>query len=753
MKKLYLGILLAGIITPLFLQAQTFPGYRTDNYTGVNGVFFNPANIADSRYKFDINLFSINGFVGNNQGSLGVKDLTKTFNSDSLKSFLFGRNNGHISSLINADVYGPSVMFNLGRRSAMAITTRARVFSNARNIDGTLAQTFIDGGAASTGVTYPANFTASNSNINAAAWSEYGLSYSTVLSPDNSTNFFKAGVTVKYLAGTADAYLKMNNTSGTINYNNAADGTYLTNTKGDISINTTDANFSDYKFKDFFKFNGHGVGADFGLIYEYRPESMTHDNYKYQDDRFANKYKLKVGVAVLDVGKIKFNKTNASSGNYTVDIPDGQQFYINQFKNQSINNYVSVLDSSSFFTRAAKGANDDNKYNVSLPTTVQANIDYNINSSFFVNFNGQFALNEKKDLNLFAYNSYSITPRFESKWFGVSVPFNYNSLTKFNAGLSLRAGPVFVGSGSAFTALLGKSKQADFHAGVHIGIPYSKKLKPDTDGDGIFDDKDKCPAVFGLVRYDGCPIPDSDGDSINDEEDKCPTVAGLARYNGCPIPDTDNDGVNDERDKCPTVAGLAKYDGCPVPDTDSDGVNDEQDKCPTLAGDAKNMGCPDTDGDGVIDPEDLCPNEAGPASSKGCPAEKVAVQITAEFKNILFDFGKATIRPESMNIIVNATKTMNEQIPNSGFYIDGYTDNVGSGAANKSLSKKRAQAVANALINAGIAKDRIIARGLGEENPKCDNKTDEGRQCNRRVEVTIRNIDQKKESEGYKLKN
>src|SRR5690242_5652891 len=108
MKKLYLGILLASII-PLFLQAQTFPGYRTGNYTGVNGVFFNPANIADSRYQLDVNLFSINGFVGNNQGSLGVKDLTKTFNSDSLKSFLFGRNNGHISSLINADVYGPSV--------------------------------------------------------------------------------------------------------------------------------------------------------------------------------------------------------------------------------------------------------------------------------------------------------------------------------------------------------------------------------------------------------------------------------------------------------------------------------------------------------------------------------------------------------------------------------------------------------------------------------------------------------------------
>ena len=81
------------------------------------------------------------------------------------------------------------------------------------------------------------------------------------------------------------------------------------------------------------------------------------------------------------------------------------------------------------------------------------------------------------------------------------------------------------------------------------------------------------------------------------------------------------------------------------------------------------MGCPDTDDDGVIDPEDLCPNEEGPASSKGCPAEKVAVQITADFKNILFDFGKTTIRRESMDIIVNAVKTMNEQIPTPVFML------------------------------------------------------------------------------------
>ena len=178
------------------------------------------------------------------------------------------------------------------------------------------------------------------------------------------------------------------------------------------------------------------------------------------------------------------------------------------------------------------------------------------------------------------------------------------------------------------------------------------------------------------------------------------------------------------------------------------------DKCISVAGPATNNGCPqvDTDGDGIFDDKDACPAEAGPISSKGCPPEKIAVQITADFKNILFDFGKATIRPESMSIITNAAKVMNEEIPNSTFYINGFTDNVGSAAANLKLSKLRAQAVADALVQAGITKSRISARGLGKENPICDNKTKEGQQCNRRVEVTIRNISQNKEAKGYKLK-
>ena len=66
---------------------------------------------------------------------------------------------------------------------------------------------------------------------------------------------------------------------------------------------------------------------------------------------------------------------------------------------------------------------------------------------------------------------------------------------------------------------------------------------------------------------------------------------GLAIYNGCP--DTDGDGVPDNLDKCVDVPGPAENDGCPWPDRDGDGVPDKDDKCPDVPGTVANHGCPE----------------------------------------------------------------------------------------------------------------------------------------------------------------
>jgi outer membrane protein OmpA-like peptidoglycan-associated protein len=733
MRKSYLLFLslLALCLLTTIVQAQNYPGYRTSNYSGVNGVFFNPANIA---------LFAIDGYIGNNQTTMGFKDITHSLSADSLKSKFLRSNSPNLRTMSYVDILGASIMYSVTPNTSLALSTRTRVFGNARDINGRVAGAIIDAGTANDN--YPFDYNTPESSIHIAGWTEVGLSFAQVLTPKKSHHFFKAGITVKYLGGIADAYIDQNNFAGTVG--NGTNGTYLTNTTGNIALNTA-TNFQDYRKDDFFKFNGQGFGGDIGVVYEYRP---VVDFPNYVDDNFLNKYKLKISAAVVDIGKIKFDKNTNSSGSYAVNIPNGQQFLLNQFSGKSLSEMNTILQNSPYFTNT--GSNN-NSYTVSLPTTLQANIDYQVAGGFYINLGGQFAFTKTNQYHFNAFNSYTLTPRYETRHFGVEIPVNYNDLSNFNAGLSFRAGPLFAGSGSLFTALFNNSKQADVFVGIHIGM-QRKKVKADTDKDGITNDKDKCPTVPGLARYDGCPIPDTDGDGVNDEEDSCKTVKGFLRYHGCPIPDTDGDGVNDEEDSCINTPGLPQFHGCP--DTDGDGIPDKDDKCPTVAGVAKYFGCPvpDRDKDGIPDDEDLCPDDPGPASSKGCPVEKIVLQITADFKNILFDFGKSTIRPESMEILVNAAKTMNQQIPNSSFYVDGYTDNVGSVARNKKLSKARAQAVADALVASGIDRSRVEARGFGKDNPKCDNKTAEGRQCNRRVEVVIKNINQTQEQKVIKTK-
>ncbi len=225
----------------------------------------------------------------------------------------------------------------------------------------------------------------------------------------------------------------------------------------------------------------------------------------------------------------------------------------------------------------------------------------------------------------------------------------------------------------------------------------------DADKDGIIDADDKCPAVPGLAKYQGCPVPDTDKDGINDELDKCPTVAGVAKYEGCPVPDTDNDGIKDDADSCVTVPGLAKYNGCPIPDTDGDGIDDEKDKCPTTPGIAELLGCPRPD-------------------------------FKAE--NVLFSSGKAVLvasGKKELDVIVDYLKQY------TGFNVmaEGHTDNTGDEKFNQTLSEKRAAAAKDYLVSKGVDASRIATSGKGESEPVADNKTAEGRKKNRRVQFRI----------------
>lgn len=101
---------------------------------------------------------------------------------------------------------------------------------------------------------------------------------------------------------------------------------------------------------------------------------------------------------------------------------------------------------------------------------------------------------------------------------------------------------------------------------------------------------------------------------------------------------------------------------------------------------------------------------------------------------INFDFGKSELKPDGERTVDEIAKMLKS---NTGLKIriEGHTDNVGSAAANKSLSENRAGAVMSALIRRGIDSRRLAVAGLGSERPIADNRTEEGRAKNRRVEL------------------
>jgi OOP family OmpA-OmpF porin len=256
----------------------------------------------------------------------------------------------------------------------------------------------------------------------------------------------------------------------------------------------------------------------------------------------------------------------------------------------------------------------------------------------------------------------------------------------------------------------------------------------DEDNDGIYDKNDKCPEVFGLVEFNGCP--DSDEDGIEDSQDECPTVFGLASTNGCP--DADEDGVTDKKDRCPFVKGELKNNGCP--DTDGDGVINQLDACPNKPGPASNRGCPeiDSDGDGIIDRLDKCKFELGVLSNNGCPDIKknLEAKLSELANSVLFISGSSMYYSKYESKLLEIADLMRKH-NNLKFQIRGYTDNVGSEETNLKLSLARVNTILNYLVSQGINQFNLNVQGFGEAMPIALNDTAEGRAKNRRVEIKI----------------
>jgi outer membrane protein OmpA-like peptidoglycan-associated protein len=198
------------------------------------------------------------------------------------------------------------------------------------------------------------------------------------------------------------------------------------------------------------------------------------------------------------------------------------------------------------------------------------------------------------------------------------------------AGFRVGLTPTIMTRGEIEISRNKSSSQNLSNFGANLGLSLMLGSKPiaDDDGDGVQNNRDRCPNTPRGATVDsrGCPS-DDDGDGVPNGVDRCPGTAAGATVDavGCPK-DSDGDNIPDGIDKCPdTPPGvLVDPNGC-AKDSDGDGIPDGLDRCSDTPHGATvdALGCPgDEDGDGVLDGLDKCPRTPPGAAvlPNGCVA-------------------------------------------------------------------------------------------------------------------------------------
>ncbi len=430
--KRYLLLLPAGLFLIGGLRAQSMQAVGLGVFSGAMGVDENPAMMAASPYKLDIIPFGVNAFGASNQ--VAIRKSGGGFEQVSLT----GQGERYADLLV--EFKGPSAIYRIDDSQTIGFSTRFRLYTN---IDG-LTDRFGDDLA--TEFDDPAYFNNPASNQSAfvrqLGWQEFGFSYARVLF-ENDRFRIKGGATLKFLLGTVASHIQVTNLS----YNTLAeDQTFLTNY--DLDIRFANGMEDLQTSADYNLRSSLGLGGDIGGVVEFYSAgakgediiSITEDETEVSKgiDKVAA-YKLRFGLALRDIGRVTFNNGNYSAsssfnGNTLVDIEE-------KFDTDNIEEFYDSLASISPLSDVG------GKLRVGLPTTLQADLDFNIGKGFYANAVMSLDMSGLKSSDFYVKRTsfYGITPRWEIPKWGLYLPVVMNSEGEANLGFAARLFPVVVG--------------------------------------------------------------------------------------------------------------------------------------------------------------------------------------------------------------------------------------------------------------------------------------------------------------------
>ncbi len=420
----YLSFLFYFLLFSIITHAQSATGLYIGDYSGIHGAILNPASSRHSKLQWDANLASFHGFAYTNYAFALNSNL-----------FHFLRNVGRFQQLPSdtnvagidpngfyydfnpdittttasflLDVTGPSVLINLNRFS-FGVFSRLRIQGGSHRIPTALSYTrinrtpfgqeiFLEGGKGA-----------------AMAWSEYGVSFSS----DQLLPFedISIGINAKYLNGHQGAFVR---NLGDLNYTRFTVDSLIVQSP-DLELGFTNSMIEDQSRP--LQSNGRGFAFDLGASYKME--------------------KGVVNVSILDIGAIKFNNAEL----YRAVSNETLTFDLDPIRNGSdLRTIIEEIDGQTSENLNVPTVLAGDQITIGMPTRFHADFNYLYKDNIFIGVSIDQRIPLRK-LSVEAENVLTIFPRYEKKWWMVSLPISVYEYERVRIGAAFRIAFLTIGS-------------------------------------------------------------------------------------------------------------------------------------------------------------------------------------------------------------------------------------------------------------------------------------------------------------------
>ncbi len=445
------------LLLPVFAFSQEHLGLRLENYAGASSFSINPAGNLTNPLPWDINLAGAGLYLDNNYGFIKNTSVIDLWKHADEAAFIMAQNVDNNFAMdeyivdfyddgdkrffsFNSFVAGPSLAIKVHENHSLGFFTNLRASASTLDLPNEFSYYKYDSRP------FFEPFSAEPFTGALITWLEVGLNYATKI--PTYTGFFGAGFNLKKLTGYEAGYIE--NLQPWTHTKLPGDNISVGDSHGNYGLTTSNLQESDYGLTP----NGSGVGFDIGLLYVIQ--------------EYTEGYKWRFSASLLDIGFIDFDK-NAQA--HTTENPNTFQLNFRDFDDfeypQEAEEILQFFSSEALGDSLASQTGD--RFKLSLPTAINLQADYSFTENIYLNGllmhrfpTGQLSPRRESLL--------ALTPRYEHRWFSVSMPISLLNWQEVRTGLAARLGFLVIGSdkvGSLF-------RKADFTGSdVYFAIKFN----------------------------------------------------------------------------------------------------------------------------------------------------------------------------------------------------------------------------------------------------------------------------------------